>query len=288
MLYSADGPRSIKEFNSKITALAESSASGELGNNLAAPVNDDPLHIHADACDLLPQSDAEYLVVEIVDSSKHSVGLIARAMSEPSNLPMVQPATEPSKGGAGKADKGGIKQNSKKPAEAARQEGGTSSAKDAASHSGRVNGVSQEGAESAEESKDSEGVTDLEEEEDKGIEGGVLMGLEEAEQEMKITKKIWNATSRRRGAFRRGLIRCVMLKHEAFLRSIGPEAAEFDSLKEGRWHEKFPVSSLSLAGLLKAAEEASEQLAESEASGRIKCVLQPDLLHIMQTHPSIP
>ena len=164
-------------------------------------------------------------MIEVVDGSKHSVGLIARAMSQGMS-------TKPSLTAA------------------------DSSAK-----------AEQETEPMTEEAEDTIDVDDLNVSEG---DRGLGISLQESEEDAKSSKKIWNATARRRGAFRRGLVRCVMLKHEAYLKSLGQQSQEHDPLKEGRWHEKFPVASLSLAGLLKAAQEAAEQLADSEKSGRIK------------------
>ena len=117
-------------------------------------------------------------------------------------------------------------------------------------------------------SKDREPDIDLDAEEDEEAALKALLGIEDAEEEVKTTKKIWNATSRRRGAFRRGLVRCVMLMHEAFLRKLG--AADFDPLREGSWHEGFPIADLPISAVLKATEDAGKQLDQFEQSGRIK------------------
>lgn len=45
---------------------------------------DDPLHVYGDAASMLPRRDADYMVIEIVDASRHSVAAIAKAMSQPS------------------------------------------------------------------------------------------------------------------------------------------------------------------------------------------------------------
>ncbi len=276
---SADGPRSIKEFNSKITALAESGNSGELKNSgdLSSRIHnetDDPLHIHGDAGDLLPQSNAEHLVLEIVEGSKHSVGLIARAMSQPMGTTAEQNLE------AGQADgdeegqnahEGGLNPEEEKLADSQKERLGTSKDMPKSEERTKKGRAQQERRGETEEeaatriSEEQEG-----EEDDEDMEAPIVIGLEEAEEEAKATKKIWNATSRRRGAFRRGLVRCVMVMHEAFLKQLGPDYQDFDPLKEGQWQAGFSVASLSLAEVLKAAEEAAEQLASAEQSGRVK------------------
>lgn len=83
---SVDGPRSIKEFNHKVATWSKEKTAGPPEERATAqqPVNDDPLHIHADVADLLPREEDDFMVVEIVDASRHSVAAIAKAMRQPS------------------------------------------------------------------------------------------------------------------------------------------------------------------------------------------------------------
>ena len=273
MSCSADGPRSIKEFNSKITAFAESGNSGELKtsgdlNEDSYNETDDPLHIHGDAGDLLPQSNAEYLVLEIVESSKHSVGLVARAMSQPMGTTTEQSSAQKDRQEEGKDFQ--EKQSSHQDAETASADEevpDTSKRKAESAANSDAPILPQEDTVMTKEQRDAD---DVQDEEDEDTDGPIFVSMEEAEEEAKATKKIWNATSRRRGAFRRGLVRCVMVMHEAFLKRLGADYQDYDPLKEGQWHADFPVASLSMAEVLKAAEDASEQLASAEQSGRVK------------------
>lgn len=210
-------------------------------------------------------------MLEIVESSKHSVGLVARAMSQPMGTTKEKsPETanaDPEEG----SNKLGKKQSSPDEAKVA-------ACKEIASDTRKRKEVEdveeanvskqQEDTEMNQDRGAADEMKEIEDEDDD--DAPIVIGLEEAEEEAKATKKIWNATSRRRGAFRRGLVRCVMVKHEAYLKGLGPDFQEFDPLKEGQWHPGFPIASLSLADVLKAAEEAAEQLASAEQSGRVK------------------
>ena len=274
-LCSVDGPRSIKEFNSKITALAESGNSGELKNSGELNIEsynetDDPLHIHGDAGDLLPRSNAEYLVLEIVEGSKHSVGLVARAMSQPMGTTEEKSPDEPKAIQIEGSGKPRAEQSSLDEPKAA---GSEHLAPDISKKRGDSEAREADASSLEEDTEMTEatGITnDAEGFEDEDNDNSIVVGLEEAEEEAKASKKIWNATSRRRGAFRRGLVRCVMLLHEAHLKRLGPDFQDYDPLREGQWHAGFPVATLTLADILKAAEEAAEQLANAEQSGRVK------------------
>lgn len=86
---SADGPRSIKEFNRQVAAwgqdaagLKSSESNGKLPRGPGSEA--DPLSVHGDAADMLPRREDDYKVLEIVDASRHSVAAIAKAMRQPS------------------------------------------------------------------------------------------------------------------------------------------------------------------------------------------------------------
>ena len=260
-------------------------SSGDL-ENICYDETDDPLHIHGDAGDLLPQTNAEYLVVEIVEGSKHSVGLVSRAMSQPMGTTGEKP---PDAAGTDQTEGLGKPQKRRSSPDESPVAGSEDIAPDTSRKDeelGARNANAQNQQENREVGGDGSvadvGVEDLEDEDD---DSPIVVGMEEAEEEAKATKKIWNATSRRRGAFRRGLVRCVMVMHEAHLTKLGPDFQDYDPLKEGQWHAGFSVASLTLADVLRAAEKAAEQLAGAEQSGRIKCAFSLVLagFHKMQT-----
>ena len=250
----------MKEFNSKISAMAASSASGEL--DLPKRVNKDPLSIHGDGEDLLPQHTTDYLVLEILEGSKNSVGLIARAMSQPAcwNPDKIIGADAPN----------GIEQ----PVQDARAKApGTASGKKKrspknAASSGEMCGKNEYSPKALQ--KPHAGNNEADSRRSPAEVPIVVLEEEEGEEDPRTSKKIWNATSRRRGAFQRGLVRCVMLAHDAYIHRVGGDWDTEDPLREGQWHKHFPLDTLSMTTVLKMAEEAAEHLAIAEQSGRVK------------------
>lgn len=263
----------MKEFNSKISAMAAASSSGEL--NAPARVNNDPLSIHGDGEQLLPQSSADYLVIEVMEGSKNSVGLIARAMSQPecwyggkgkpksSNAASV-PNTNQAAGDTGHGASGKARNGRRSPKKGASQ-GKTASEGDSSTAATEL-----DCADAVVKGKDA-------------LAEGLILDISSAE-DPKTNQKIWNATSRRRGAFRRGLVRCVMLAHDAYLQRRGGEESNWDPLLEGKWHKDFPLASLSTGEALEMAEEAAAQLALAEQSGRVKYALDlSNVLHMLDS-----
>lgn len=106
-----------------------------------------------------------------------------------------------------------------------------------------------------------------------GEEGVVSEEEEEEEQEQDTAaKRVCNATARRRGAFRRGLIRCVVLVQDAFLKEAGKEGGGggYDALKEGRWHPGFWAAVPGQGEILAAAGKSAAELNLAEKTGNIR------------------
>jgi hypothetical protein len=280
-----DGPRSITEYNTKIDGL-------EAGGSARGLATDDPLRIHADGLDLLAPTSEDGQVVEIAEGSKHSVIQIARAMvshPQPGVNPLIDAALNRLAGSSGNSKAGGAKLAAaagEKSRPCVGEKGRGKSFGEVAGHG--QPGSSAEGLSAGGVPHGKERLRGLKTEDSAGCSGvdasvgspgrgldGEGSGSGGEEHAGVGARKVCNATARRRGAFRRGLVRCVMLVQDDFIKTAEQKGGHdmgggYDALKEGSWHPGFWAAVPDQEAIMAAATRAAAELSLAEKTGNIR------------------